>query len=88
VDDTDGSPRLDAFLHRGSCLLDFVLLGRDSQVAAVLGKYAPKLATDELRKFRNDAERMAALIKIMDAVTDPKLVREAVVYRPVLIHRE
>jgi hypothetical protein len=87
-DSTEETPRTDAFLNKALCLLDFILLGRGSQVSVVLGKHAVKLKREELGRFMNESERMAALVKFMDGVTDAKLVREAEVYRPILVDHE
>jgi hypothetical protein len=88
IDNTEGGPRVDAFLHGGSSLWDFILLGRRSQVSAVLGKHASKLRHEDLGRFDNERDRMAALVKFMDAVTNSKMIREAEVYRPILVDCE
>ena len=87
-DRTKRYSRLDAFLHGGDSVMDFVMLGRASQVPAVLGKHALKLKSEDLGHFKHECERVAALVKFMDRVTDPKLVWEAEVYRPMLIDWE
>jgi hypothetical protein len=65
--------------------LDFVSLGRESQVSAVLGRYAPKVKHEDLGRLQGQADKEAALTRFMDKVTDPKFVAEAEVYRPVLL---
>ncbi|ETI27018.1 hypothetical protein G647_10117 [Cladophialophora carrionii CBS 160.54] len=88
LENTRESPRVDAFLHGGTTVWDFGLLERSSQVSAVLGTHATKLRHEDLGRFGNERERLAALVKFMDAVTNPKTVREAMVYRPILVDWE
>ena len=79
---------MDAFLHEASCLLDFVLLDRKSRVSVAPESHVVKLKREDLARFKNDSDRLAMLVKFMDGVTDQKLVREAKVYRPILVDCE
>ena len=63
-------------------------MDRTGAVSVVLGKHVVIIGTEKLGRVKNESERMAALLKFMDSVTDPKLVREAKVYRPVLVNCE
>ena len=76
---------LNTFLHEGSTVLDFVMIGRGSSVTTVLGRHATKLK----REGRCGTEcNVASAIRDMDRATDAKMVREAKVYRPILVDCE
>ncbi len=69
-------------------MLDFVMIGRGSSVTAVLGKHATKIIRKDLGRFDTEGDRLAAAVKFMDKVTNPKVIREAKVYRPILVDDE
>ncbi|EXJ65362.1 hypothetical protein A1O7_01703 [Cladophialophora yegresii CBS 114405] len=85
LENTRGSPRVDAFLHGGTTVCDFILLERGSQVPAVVGTHATKFRQEDLGRFDNERNRVGPLMEFMDAITNQKMVREAVVYRPILV---
>ena len=87
-DKSQPSNMLNAFLHEGASVTDFVLLGRRSSVSAVLGKHASKFRREDGGRFHNERDRMAAAVRFMDGVTDAKMIREAQVYRPILVDCE
>lgn len=75
-----------AFLHTESCVLDFMLLGRaierqGSHEQRILGNII-----DDVAHVRARCDDVASLIRSMDELTDMKMIREALVYRPILVH--
>ncbi len=68
--------------------MDFVMIGRGSSVTTVLGRHAIKLRREDLGRFDNEVDRMVAAVRVMDKVTNAKMIREAEVYRPILVDGE
>ena len=68
--------------------MDFVMIGRGSSVTTVLGRHATKLIREDLGRFDNEGDRVAAAVRVMDRVTNAKMIREAEVYRPILVDGE
>lgn len=64
------------------------MIGRGSSVTTVLGRHALKRRCEAPERFDNERDRLAAAIRDMDRITNAKMIREAKVYRPVLVDYE
>ncbi|KIX97731.1 uncharacterized protein Z520_06509 [Fonsecaea multimorphosa CBS 102226] len=77
---------VNVFLYgASSTVMDFILLGRNSNVQTVLRIPAKNKFTDIVGRFDKSEDPMAALVRRMDEITDAKIVREAEVYRMTLV---
>jgi len=86
---------LNALLYSEQSVLDFILLGRTSHVVRELQRFGlvnrtgsgtgAKGGRHRIENHQEDA-LSAALIEYMDALTDAQIVREALVYRALLVN--
>lgn len=77
---------MEMFLEGRCSTTDFILRGRGNETSTAMGNRKGKANSESgLGRFKNENERVAALVKFMDGITDAKIVREAVVYRPMLV---
>ncbi len=87
---------LNALLYSQQSVLDFILQGRTSHVVRGLQSFGRISRTGAgSGSAREDGHRIenrqddawsAALVEYMDALTDARIVREAVVYRALLVN--
>lgn len=77
---------LDAFLHGGASVMDFILLGRGPGAAAAINdRLVKRNQVKDIGRIGDDHDRTAALARYMDGLTDAKIVREAQVYRMMMV---
>lgn len=75
-----------AFLHTQSCVLDFILLGRAIERQGSLERGILRNMIDDVGHVGGRSDNVASLIRSIDELTDMKMIREALVYRPILVH--
>ena len=75
---------LDAYLYGGHAVLDFVRLGRVRERPVHLQQTAND-KFDKIGRIKSHYKTVSELMTFMDQWTDPKMVREAQVYRPLLV---
>ncbi len=75
---------LSAYLYGGHAVLDFVLLGRAHERPLHLRQTAND-KFDRIGHIKSQCKTVSELMTFMDQWTDPKMVREALVYRPLLV---
>ncbi|OQU96100.1 hypothetical protein CLAIMM_02232 [Cladophialophora immunda] len=78
---------VNAFLYgASSTVMDFILLGRNSGVQAVLRRAPAKNKFgDVIGRLDTSEDSVTALVRQMDGITDAKMIREAEVFRMTLV---
>jgi hypothetical protein len=75
---------LDAYLYGGHAVLDFVRVGRIGERPVHL-RHTANDRFDRIGARKSQCKTVSELMRFMDQWTDPKMVREALVYRPLLV---
>ncbi|KIW26244.1 uncharacterized protein PV07_09357 [Cladophialophora immunda] len=78
---------VNAFLYgASSTVMDFILLGRNSGVQAVLRRAPAKNKFgDVIGRLDTSEDSVTVLVRQMDGITDAKMIREAEVFRMTLV---
>lgn len=78
---------LNAYLYSGHSMLDLIQLESASEIRArALQKHGlRRIKFPSAGRVEGDMERMSALVKFMDELTDARIVREALVYQLSLV---
>ncbi|KIV77553.1 hypothetical protein PV11_09343 [Exophiala sideris] len=74
-----------AFLHTETCVLDFILLGCAVQRQASRNRDAVEKTVYDVHRIHSLSDNVSALMESMDALTDARMIREALVYRSTLV---
>lgn len=79
------SGMLNVFLHSGSSVMDFILLGRGSGIPVPPKGFVVKEKFRDFGRCSEEDHAATAVAKHLDDLTDAKTVREARVYRMMLV---
>jgi len=74
------------FLHAECRVPDTMLFGRFIECQASRNRASIEETFHDVHSIESRCDIVSSLIRTMDKLTDPKMIREALAYRPILVN--